>query len=272
MTEATCRRGHSRAVPGIWCYQTQVHDTTTGLAARGVPSAWQLPQSAILSTTRNGAQLAAPLAARLRSLTYWEAGDGAADDHALNLAGALEDGEDLRVPVHTLHRVLPGVAVATEDLDRLLRHANGGLPRHKLRHRALCLCELAAMPGHPRGPPGQQPSRVHRGLHVREHERNRLVLPDRLAELDAADRVVPRILECRPRHADGYSGDRRPGRLERLHRGLLAAGLPCRQPRQPGVQSLLTANEATARDLDVVQNDLGGVRRPYPVLAELLSL
>ncbi len=43
------------------------------------------------------------------------------DDEALDLAGALEDGVDLGVAVHPLHRVLPAVARAPEDLDRLLR-------------------------------------------------------------------------------------------------------------------------------------------------------
>src|SRR5690606_3333367 len=45
-----------------------------------------------------------------------DAGDGPADDQLLDLLGALEDVHDLRVAVPALHRVLPGVAVAAQDL------------------------------------------------------------------------------------------------------------------------------------------------------------
>ena len=48
-----------------------------------------------------------------------EPGDGSTYDQALDLPGALEDGEDLRVAVHPLHGVVAGVAVAAQDLDGL---------------------------------------------------------------------------------------------------------------------------------------------------------
>ena len=47
-----------------------------------------------------------------------EAGDRPSDHQLLDLLGALEDVVDLRVAVHALHRVLTGVAVATQDLHR----------------------------------------------------------------------------------------------------------------------------------------------------------
>ena len=40
-------------------------------------------------------------------LAHVQPGDGAADDQALDLGGALEDGEDLGVPVPPLDRVVP---------------------------------------------------------------------------------------------------------------------------------------------------------------------
>ncbi len=43
---------------------------------------------------------------------------GPADQHPLDFAGALEDGEDLGVPMPPLDRVLARVAVPAEDLDR----------------------------------------------------------------------------------------------------------------------------------------------------------
>jgi hypothetical protein len=66
----------------------------------------------------------------LRLLAHVKPGDGPTDDHALDLRRALENREDLRVPVHALDRVLPGVAVTAEDLDGLLGDAHRGLPRH----------------------------------------------------------------------------------------------------------------------------------------------
>src|SRR5690348_14074313 len=61
-----------------------------------------------------------------------KAGDGPSDDHALDLAGAFEDREDLRVAVPALHRELAGVAVAAENLHGLLGDPDRGLPRDQL--------------------------------------------------------------------------------------------------------------------------------------------
>src|SRR5207302_1580456 len=55
------------------------------------------------------------------------------------------------------------------------------------------------------------------GGHVGELERDRLVLRDGLAELDALERIVARELERRARNADGAGGDQRPRRLEHEH-------------------------------------------------------
>src|SRR3954451_13549716 len=69
------------------------------------------------------------------------AGDGPADDEALDLAGALEDRVDLGVAVPALDRVLAGVAVAAEDLDGLLGDPDRGLTGVELGHRALAVLE-----------------------------------------------------------------------------------------------------------------------------------
>src|ERR1022692_1368551 len=64
------------------------------------------------------------------ALAHVKPGEGAADDQALDLAGALEDGEDLGIPVPAFHRVIAGVAVPAEYLDRLLGDPPRGPPRH----------------------------------------------------------------------------------------------------------------------------------------------
>src|SRR5450432_1075665 len=93
---------------------------------------------------------------RGRELADGKAGDGAADDHALDLAGAFEDGEDLGVPVPALDGVFAGVAVAAEDLDGLLGDADSGLPRHEFAHRAFGVGERLVLAGHPGRAPGEQ--------------------------------------------------------------------------------------------------------------------
>src|ERR1700680_2633130 len=81
-----------------------------------------------------------------------QAGEGAADDQALDLGGALEDREDLRVPVPALDREIARVAVTAEHLDGLLGHPHRGLPRDQLGHGPLGVIERDALARHPRGP------------------------------------------------------------------------------------------------------------------------
>src|SRR6266496_2835383 len=70
-----------------------------------------------------------------------QAGDRPPDHQPLDLRGALEDREDLGIAVPALHRVLAGVAVPAEYLDRLLGDPHRGFPRDQLGHRALRLPE-----------------------------------------------------------------------------------------------------------------------------------
>src|ERR1700722_7579764 len=121
-----------------------------------------------------------------------ESGDGPADDHTLDLRRAREDREDLRGAVPVLYREVSRVAVAPEDLDRLLGDPDRGLPRDELRHRTLGALERQPVPGHPGGPPRQQARGVHRRVHVGARARDALVLPDRLAELDPLSGVLGR--------------------------------------------------------------------------------
>src|SRR4051794_10991438 len=67
--------------------------------------------------------------------------DRPGDDQLLDLGRALEDVVDLRVAVPALHRELPRVAVAAQDLDRPLGRPHGNLAGLQLGHRALGVLE-----------------------------------------------------------------------------------------------------------------------------------
>src|SRR5689334_13292581 len=95
-------------------------------------------------------------ASKIRSANV-QARDGAGDDEALDLGGAFEDRVDLGVTVPPLDRVLPHVAVAAEDLDRLLGDAHRRLPRLQLAHRAFAVLERLACGTHPRRTPHEEP-------------------------------------------------------------------------------------------------------------------
>src|SRR4051812_1876173 len=112
-----------------------------------------------------------------------QAADRPADHELLDLLGAFEDVVDLRVAVHALDGVLTRVPVAAVDLDGALGDPHGDASGLELRLRALGI-GVAAVAGEPRGAPDEQPRRVDLGDHVGEHERDRLVLDDRLAEGD----------------------------------------------------------------------------------------
>src|SRR5215207_427796 len=58
----------------------------------------------------------------------------AADDHALDLRGALADEKQRGVPVEALDLVLLGVAVAAVDAERVLDALLAGLGGEQLRH------------------------------------------------------------------------------------------------------------------------------------------
>src|SRR3954467_5560375 len=89
-------------------------------------------------------------------LTDIGAADGSCDDESLDLRRPLENRVDLRVAVHPLDGVLAGVAVAAQDLHRLLGNPDRGLTGEQLALRPLGRLERLALPCHPRGPPDEQ--------------------------------------------------------------------------------------------------------------------
>src|SRR2546428_13825906 len=129
-------------------------------------------------------------------------GKGSRNDKPLDLAGAFEQRVDLGVAVPLLDREVPDIAVTAADLDRLLGDLDRNLAGLQLRHRALGLLELSAAAALPQRPPDQRPRRLDLGRHVREHERARLVLDQRPAELLAFLGVLQRELECRSGDAE----------------------------------------------------------------------
>ena len=84
--------------------------------------------------------------------------------------------------------------------------------------------------------------------------------------------VVEGVLVRGPGDAERLRADRRPGQLERAHRGLAARGpLPVAGPGEALVERVLAAEQAAAGHPDVVEEDVGGVRGAQPELAQLLA-
>src|SRR3954447_27076090 len=171
---------------------------------RTTPSACQPPKTAIERGCRR----------RRRSTSGPEAAqDVAADDVALDLAGAVPDPLDPGVAPEALDPGLLHQPHAAEDLDRLVGDARQHLGREQLRLR-----------DHPVRVPAlvQQPGAVEReqvggfdlGRHVGELERGPLELADRLAELLPARRPVGGEVEHPPRPADAGGGDGEPRGVE----------------------------------------------------------
>src|SRR5712691_447316 len=189
------------------------------------------------------------------------AGKSARDDQPLDFRGPLPDLIDLRVAEPLLDGVLLDVPVAPEDLDRIRGDLHRHIARKALRHRSLRPLERATPGRHPSGAPDEQASGVDLHRHVRELEADRLVLPQRLAELLAFLCVIERELECRARDAERARGDTRASRFqchqrtERSRAGVLLIGLAA----EPVVQ----------RDVTVLEDDLGRVACAH---AELLLL
>src|SRR6476661_6175277 len=180
--------------------------------------------------------MTAGTAAELRDA---DARDRTRDHEALDLRRALEDRVDLRVPVPLLHRVLTHVAVAAEDLNRLLGDPHRDLTGLELAHRALTGGELLAVVAHPARAVHEEPGRVDLHLHVGELERDALVLDDRPAERLALLGVLERVLVGGPGDAERLRAHQRPAGLERAHRRLHPARLALLRTGDAGVELLL---------------------------------
>src|SRR5260370_16262514 len=136
-------------------------------------------------------------------------------DKPLNLRGPFPDLIDLRVSEPLLDRVFLDEPITAKDLDRIGGDLHGHVASKAFPHPPLRRSEGATLGRHPAGAPYEQPRGVDLHRHVRELEADRLVLPQRLAELLAFLRVIERELEPRTRDADRTGGDCRPGRFER---------------------------------------------------------
>src|SRR5207245_1737394 len=114
---------------------------------------------------------------------------------------------------------------------------------------------------------------VHFGGHVRELERDTLVLDDRDAELLALTRVLDRVLERRARDPHRLAADERTRDLERPQRPGPAL-VRRRRPRalELRLQAVVPADDVRRRDEAVLQDHLGSVGCADPELALLSSL
>src|SRR5215217_5390971 len=140
----------------------------------------------------------------------------AADDHALDLRGALADQEQRRVAVEPLDLVLLGVAVAAVDPEGVLDDLLAGLRGEELGHAGLEVGALARVL-HAGGLERQQPRRLDLRGHVGELELDGLVLGDRLAERLALLAVAQAELQRALGDADAARGDVDAADLERVH-------------------------------------------------------
>ena len=150
------------------------------------------------------------------------------DDQALDLARALVDLQELGVAHQLLDRVVPDVAVAAEDLDRVDGRLHGAV-------RAVDL----GVAGHDRiadagvQVPGGLLVEQARGFdadgHVREHGLHHLVLGDGDAEGLAILGVGDALVEAALHEPGGQRADVRAGLVEGLHRELEAFALGCEQ-------------------------------------------
>src|SRR5690606_21032207 len=140
----------------------------------------------------------------------------ASDEHALHLAGALADLEDLGVPVEPRHGVLLHEAVAAEHLRRDARRRDGRLGggelgdwRRLLERRprdAGVLHGGRTVREHPRG--------VGHDLEVGDLERDALLAPDRTTEGLPLAGVLDAQLEAGLDEAECEGRDRDPAVVE----------------------------------------------------------
>src|SRR5438128_6216062 len=122
------------------------------------------------------------------------------DDVPLNLARAVPDAVDARIPPHTLQGKLAHQSHATENLDRAVGDARNHFGGEELGLRDLAIC-MYALVETPRGGQREVVRRVDLRDHVGELERHPLEFADGTAELASARCVVEGEVESPTRLA-----------------------------------------------------------------------
>src|SRR4029077_2801376 len=178
----------------------------------------------------------------------------AADHVEHHLVGAGADPVEADVAVGALDLVLLHVAVATEDLDRVVGDFAGDPRGVELRHRDLAHRVLAVGEA-PGGRVGELPGGLGLGRHLGDLVTERLELADRAAERFTLLRVLDRLLDhpLRPRVAAG-GGDQ---------------ALALELPGDVVEAFALLAEYRTGRDTDVFEGQFAGVGGVHPHLLQL---
>src|SRR5215471_19960602 len=91
--------------------------------------------------------------------------------------------------------MLPGESDARVHLDRALARRDGGLGGERFCGRGRDLCSLVLLRDAPGGPVDERPRELDVGVGLRQRVRDRLVGPDRLAELDSRLRMLDAEVE-----------------------------------------------------------------------------
>src|SRR5918997_775262 len=151
---------------------------------------------------------------RFRRVFRQLAQDPPGDHEPLYLAGAFIDLRDPRVPVVPLHGMVLHIPLATQNLHCLVGYLVRNLrgielcprPRFTVGH-ALVL--------YPRRLVYEEPGSPNLSLHIRQLERDRLVLGYGLAEGSAFRRVAHRVPEGRFRNPQSLGGYPDPARVQR---------------------------------------------------------
>src|SRR5262249_36958482 len=179
-----------------------------------------------------------------------------ADQHAADFAGACADLVELGIAQQPSSRIVVGVAIAAEELDRVERHCSRALGREQDRACGILARGLAAVAG--------LGDRIHIGLtgihgdvHVGDLATHQLEFADRLAELFALVDVG---------HHHVHAGLHDAKRTGREHDALKV------EARHHDLPALVdAAKHVLLRHLAIREHELAGVGAAHAKLVELLS-
>src|SRR6201991_1062813 len=156
------------------------------------------------------------------------AGLGATDDHPHDFVGPLENSVHPKVADDFLQTILAQVAVATVQLQRLVRHLETSVGDIAFGHRAqLDLVGVVGVQG-TCGAPQHHSRGLQAGRHVGQGEADGGLVEQRGAERLTLAHICPRLVEGRLRAAERARRDVEPAAVEALHcdaeAGALAVG------------------------------------------------